>query len=188
VVKSAPLHDIGKVGIPDHILCKPGKLTEQEWAVMRTHCEIGAQAIERAVRDADRSVDFLDIARQVARYHHEKWDGSGYPEGRKGDAIPIPARLMALADVFDALTMRRVYKPPMSVEQAQGIIASEHGRHFDPDVVDAFLTGFADFVAVAQRYQEDGAKPTCRSGNGFGHVPTDLQKNGIPEARSVNCA
>jgi len=153
LVKSAPLHDIGKVGIPDHILLKPGKLTDEEWTIMKTHSVLGAQAIERAVRDAGRSVEFLDIAKQIAHFHHEKWDGSGYPDGLKSDAIPIPARLMAVADVFDALVSRRAYKPPMPFEQAQDIIAGERGRHFDPDVVDAFLAGFDDHVAVARRYQ-----------------------------------
>ena len=154
LTKSAPLHDIGKVGIPDHILLKPGKLTDEEWTIMKTHSLLGATAIERAVRNADRRLDFLDMAMQIAHFHHEKWDGSGYPEGLKADAIPIPARLMALADVFDALISRRVYKPPMPLEQARDIIVSERGRHFDPDLVDAFLAGFDDFVAVAERYRE----------------------------------
>ncbi len=154
LVKSAPLHDIGKVGIPDHILLKPGKLTAEELTIMKTHSLVGALAIERAVRKADRSVDFLDMAQQIAHFHHEKWDGSGYPEGRKWDAIPIPARLMALADVFDALISRRAYKPPVPIEQVRDIIVGERGRHFDPDVVDAFLSEFEKFVAVAREYQE----------------------------------
>ncbi|MFA6310429.1 MAG: two-component system response regulator [Sterolibacterium sp.] len=154
VAKSAPLHDIGKVGIPDHILLKPGKLTTAEWAVMKTHAAVGALAIERAVRDADRSVDFLNIARQIARHHHEKWDGSGYPDGLKAEAIPIPARLMALADVFDAIISRRIYKAALPIEQARDIIADERGRHFDPDVVDAFLAGFEIFRAIAEKYRE----------------------------------
>ena len=157
LAKSAPLHDIGKVGVPDHILLKPGKLTDEEMAVMKTHSLLGASAIERAVREADRNVDFLDIARQIAHFHHEKWDGSGYPRGLKGNEIPISARLMALADVFDALISRRVYKAPMPVEQARDIIIGERGSHFDPDVVDAFLAGFAEFVAVARKYQESDA-------------------------------
>ncbi len=154
LAKSAPLHDIGKVGIPDHILLKPGKLTDDEWIIMKGHCLVGALAIQRATRDADGSVDFLDMAKQVARSHHEKWDGSGYPDGLTGDAIPIPARLMALADVFDSLISRRVYKDPMPAEQARDIIAGERGSHFDADIVDAFLAGFAEFVAVAERYRE----------------------------------
>jgi putative two-component system response regulator len=157
LVKSAPLHDIGKVGIPDQILLKPGKLTDDELTIMKTHCQIGAQAIERATREAGGSVDFLDMAKQVARSHHEKWSGSGYPDGLNGDAIPIPARLMALADVFDALISRRVYKAPMPAKQARHIIAGERGNHFDPDVVDAFLAGFAEFEAVAEKYREGDA-------------------------------
>ena len=157
LVKSAPLHDIGKVGIPDHILLKRGKLTAEEWAVMKTHAQQGSVAIKRALRNADRRIDFLDMAVEIAHSHHEKWDGSGYPDGLQGDAIPLSARLMALADVFDALISRRVYKQPMPAEQARDIIAGERGRHFDPDVVEAFLANFNDFVAVAQRYREDDA-------------------------------
>ena len=153
LTKSAPLHDIGKVGIPDHILRKPGKLTDEEWVIMKTHSQMGATAIERALRNADRRIDFLDMAKQISHFHHEKWNGSGYPEGLKADDIPIPARLMALADVFDALISHRVYKPAMPVEQARQLIADERGRHFDPDVVDAFLADFDDFVAVAQKYR-----------------------------------
>jgi putative two-component system response regulator len=154
LTKSAPLHDIGKVGIPDHILLKPGKLTADEWTIMQNHTLLGAQAIERALRNVDRHIDFLDMARQIAHFHHEKWDGSGYPEGRCGDDIPIPARLMALADVFDALVSRRVYKPPIPAEQAREIITAERERHFDPDVVDAFLVAFTDFIDITYTYQD----------------------------------
>lgn len=156
LVKSAPLHDIGKVGIPDHILLKPDKLTPEDWVVMKTHSLLGATAIERAVRNADHRVDFLVMAKQIAHFHHEKWDGSGYPEGLKADDIPIPARLMALADVFDALVSRRIYKTSMSEELARDLIASERGHHFDPDVVDAFLANFDEFVAVSRKYREGG--------------------------------
>ncbi|MGE5492341.1 MAG: two-component system response regulator [Actinomycetota bacterium] len=152
LAKSAPLHDIGKVGIPDHILLKPGKLTPEEWEIMKTHAKLGSEAIEQAERDAAKPVEFLTIAKEIAHFHHERWDGSGYPEGLKGDDIPVSARLMALADVFDALIMRRVYKPPMPYETARDIIAGERGRHFDPDVVDAFLNNFAHFRSVAERY------------------------------------
>jgi len=115
IAKSAPLHDIGKVGIPDHILLKPGRLTPEEWAVMQTHAALGAQAIEQAERDAERSIEFLTYAKEIARHHHERWDGSGYPDRLAGDAIPLSARLMALADVYDALASRRVYKAPLPV-------------------------------------------------------------------------
>lgn len=155
LAKSAPLHDIGKVGIPDHILLKPGKLTEEEWTIMKTHSQVGALAIQSALRDADCSIDFLDIAKQIAHFHHEKWDGSGYPEGLKSQAIPIPARLMALADVFDALISRRVYKAPMSFESARDKIIEGRGSHFDPSIVDAFLATFDDFVIIALKYQDN---------------------------------
>lgn len=158
LTKSAPLHDIGKVGIPDYVLLKHGKLTSEEWEIMKTHSLLGAQAIERAVRHANHSTDFLEIARDIAHFHHEKWDGSGYPEGLKSDAIPVPARLMALADVFDALISRRVYKPAMPAEQARDMIVEGREKHFDPDVVDAFLAGYADFLAITRKYQ-DGIAP-----------------------------
>lgn len=155
LAKSAPLHDIGKVGIPDHILLKPGKLTPEEWVVMKTHAEIGALAIEQAERDASRPVAFLGFAKEIARHHHEKWDGSGYPDGLAGEAIPFSARLMALADVFDALINRRVYKPPMPYAEARDIIVDGRGRHFDPDLVDIFIAGFDTFCSIADRYGED---------------------------------
>jgi putative two-component system response regulator len=154
LAKSAPLHDIGKVGIPDHILLKPGKLTVEEFEIMKTHAKLGSDAIEQAERDAEKPVAFLGVAKEIAHYHHEKWDGSGYPEGLRGDAIPLPARLMALADVFDALISRRVYKEPMTHEQARDIIQRDSGTHFDPDVVAAFLDQFADFQRIAATYAE----------------------------------
>lgn len=153
LTKSAPLHDIGKVGIPDHILLKPGKLTNDEWMIMKTHAELGAQAIERAEKDVDRPVEFLSLAKEIAHWHHEHWDGSGYPDGLAGDAIPISARLMALADVFDALISPRVYKPAMSFDKARGIITEQRDRQFDPDITDAFLTSFDEFVEIAHKYQ-----------------------------------
>jgi putative two-component system response regulator len=152
--KSAPLHDIGKVGIPDHILLKPGKLTPQEWAIMKTHARLGADAIERAERDVAQPIEFLAIAKEIALHHHEKWDGTGYPDGLAGDAIPFPARLMALADVFDAVISRRVYKAPMSFERAREIITGGSGSHFDPDVVAAFESDFPVFCDIAERYRD----------------------------------
>ena len=157
LVKSAPLHDIGKVAIPDHILLKPGKLTAEEWELMKTHAQRGSEAIEQAERDAEQPVEFLALAKEIAHYHHEKWDGSGYPEGLAGDAIPIPARLMALADVFDALISRRVYKPPLPFAEARTLILAERGRHFDPDVVDAFAAVFDQFAVIARRYSDSAA-------------------------------
>ncbi len=155
LTKSAPLHDIGKVGIPDSILLKPGKLTPDEWEIMKTHAKLGSDAIEQAERDVDRLVEFLVLAKDIAHYHHEKWDGSGYPEGLAGDRIPIAARLMALADVFDAMISPRIYKPPMLLEDACTIIIAGRGRHFDPDVTDAFLASFDEFREIAARYIEN---------------------------------
>jgi putative two-component system response regulator len=154
LTKSAPLHDIGKVGIPDHILLKPGSLTPDEWEIMRTHARLGSDAIEQAEADVESPVEFLVLAKEIAHWHHEKWDGSGYPDGLAGDAIPISARLMALADVFDALISQRVYKPAMTYEAARDIIAAGRGKHFDADVVDVFLNGFGDFVAIAESYRD----------------------------------
>ncbi len=155
MARSAPLHDIGKVGIPDHILLKPGKLTSEEWTIMKTHAQLGSEAIEQAERDAEKPVKFLMLAKEITRWHHEKWDGSGYPDGLAGEAIPVSARLMALADVFDALINRRVYKPQMPFEQALEIIAASRGSQFDPDVADAFLAIFDQFQAIAKRYRDN---------------------------------
>jgi putative two-component system response regulator len=154
IAKSAPLHDIGKVGIPDHILLKPGKLTPPEWEIMKTHAALGAEAIDQAERDAARPVAFLRYARQIARHHHERWDGKGYPDGLAGDTIPLAARLMALADVFDALISRRVYKEPFEPAVARRMIVEQRAQQFDPDVCDAFDACFDDFCAIAQRYAD----------------------------------
>jgi putative two-component system response regulator len=150
--KSAPLHDIGKVGIPDSILLKPGKLTPEEFEVMKTHTTLGRDAIVMAEEQLGVPVEFLRLAKEIAYSHQEKWDGSGYPEGLAGDAIPISARLMALADVYDALRSRRVYKEPMSHEVSARIIKDGRGKHFDPDVVDAFLALEGRFQEIADRY------------------------------------
>ena len=158
IVKSAPLHDIGKVGIPDYILLKPGKLTPEEWTIMQTHARLGAEAIEHAEEDAERPVPFLAIAKEIARHHHERWDGSGYPDRLAGEAIPIAARLMALADVFDALISRRVYKDPVSLDGAREMICAGRGTHFDPDVVDAFLADLPQFADIASRYGDEAAE------------------------------
>lgn len=154
LVKSAPLHDIGKVGVPDQILLKPGPLTADEWEIMKTHAKMGSDAIELAEGDAEQAVAFLTLAKEIAHWHHEKWDGSGYPDGLAGDAIPIAARLMALADVFDALTTRRPYKTAMTFEQARGIIVAGCSQHFDPDIAGAFVEIFDEFVAIALQYRE----------------------------------
>jgi putative two-component system response regulator len=154
LVHSAPLHDIGKVGIPDSILLKPGKLTADEWEIMKTHTLLGSEAIERAERDLAKPVNFLAQAKEIARWHHERWDGKGYPDGLSEEAIPISARLMALADVFDALISKRVYKGAFSTNDARQMIAEDRGRRFDPDVTDTFLAGFDAFVAIAENYRD----------------------------------
>lgn len=154
--KSAPMHDIGKVGIPDCILLKPGKLDEAEFDIMKTHTTLGYEAIARAEQGLGHEAPFLRFAKEIALSHQEKWDGSGYPQGLSGDAIPTSARLMALADVYDALISRRVYKPPFSHETALSIIAEGRGRHFDPDVVDAFMAVQEEFRHIAARYADPG--------------------------------
>jgi len=153
--KSAPLHDIGKVGIPDSILLKPGKLTDEEFQQMKTHTLLGVEAIERAEQELGMPVEFLHYAKEIARSHQEKWNGSGYPDGLSGEAIPLSARLMALADVYDALISARVYKPAYPHQQAREMIVAERGRHFDPDVVDAFLAQEEQFLAIAQRWADE---------------------------------
>jgi putative two-component system response regulator len=150
--KSAPLHDIGKVGIPDRILLKPGKLTPDEFEIMKTHTTLGRNAIEHAERSLGTNVEFLTMAKEIALSHQEKWDGSGYPQGLAGETIPISARLMAVADVYDALISRRVYKDPVPHEKAVEIIRAGRGSHFDPDIVDAFIEIGADFQAIARRF------------------------------------
>jgi putative two-component system response regulator len=150
--KSAPLHDIGKVGIPDRILLKPAQFTPEEFEVMKTHTTLGRDAILVAEQHLDLPHSFLRIAREIAYSHQEKWDGSGYPEGLSGDDIPISARLMAVADVYDALISQRIYKEAMPHEQAVAILREGRGTHFDPDVVDAFLEIAEEFRAIAARF------------------------------------
>ena len=169
VVKAAPLHDIGKVGISDNILLKPGRLTPEEFTIMKAHPLIGADAISRAMTLALASMDgdpqevapgafaFLQVAREISLGHHEKWDGSGYPQGLVGDAIPVSARLMALADVFDALVSRRVYKPPMTLDEATAIILEGREKHFDPAVVDVFVAQRQQFAEIAARFPDPEA-------------------------------
>jgi HD-GYP domain-containing protein (c-di-GMP phosphodiesterase class II) len=152
--KSAPLHDIGKVGIPDSILLKPGKLDPDEFEIMKTHTTLGHNAIENAEKQIGMTVDFLACAKEIALNHQEKWDGTGYPRRLIGTAIPISARLMALADVYDALTTRRIYKDAMPHDQAVTIIFEDRGKHFDPDVVDAFLEIKDQFKDISGLYSD----------------------------------
>ena len=152
--KSAPLHDIGKVGIPDAILLKPGKLTAEEFEVMKTHTTLGRDAIAVAEKLIDTPNTFLGYAREIAYSHQEKWDGSGYPAKLKGEAIPLSARLMAVADVYNALISRRVYKPPFPHDEAVSIIRQCKGSHFDPDMVDAFAEVAAEFKAISEVFAD----------------------------------
>lgn len=150
---ASPLHDIGKVGIPDEILLKPGRLTAEEWTVMRTHPRIGGDTL----REVDRQYPgnaFIRTGIDIAECHHERWDGSGYPRGLRGEQIPLVARILALADVYDALTSRRCYKEAFPHEQSRAIIVAESGRHFDPDVVQAFLLREQEFKQVRRFFRD----------------------------------
>lgn len=153
--KSAPLHDIGKVGIPDRILLKPGKLDADEFEIMKTHTTLGRDAIVHAEQELGESIAFLRHAKEIAYSHQEKWDGSGYPQGLSGEAIPLSARLMAVADVYDALISQRVYKPAFSHEQALQIIHDGRGSHFDPDIVDGFERISQTIAQIAQHYSDE---------------------------------
>lgn len=155
--KSAPLHDVGKVATPDAILLKKGKLTPDEWVIMKQHCVYGRNAILQAEKALGEAADasFLRYAAEIAYGHHERWDGSGYPQGVSGDAIPLSARLMAVADVYDALISRRVYKPPFPHEQALAMIVEERGSHFDPDIVDALLHVAGEFASIARNFRDE---------------------------------
>jgi putative two-component system response regulator len=160
--KSAPLHDIGKVGIPDRILLKPGKLTPEEFDIMKTHTTLGRDAIAQAEATLGTKVEFLAMAKDIALFHQEKWDGTGYPAGLRGDAIPIAARLMAVADVYDALISRRVYKGSVTHLEAVTIIQNGRGTHFDPDMVDGFLEIQDEFRAIALMYADCDGELTSK--------------------------
>lgn len=148
MLHASPMHDIGKIGIPDAILLKPGKLTPEEWTIMQTHTTIGGDIL-----NGDSS-DLLRMAREIALSHHEKWDGSGYPLGLVGEAIPLTGRIVALADVFDALTSERPYKKAWTIEDTLQLIRSESGRHFDPQLAALFLQLIPEVLAIRDRYAE----------------------------------
>ena len=150
IFAASPLHDIGKVGIPDSILRKPTQLSDEEWAVMQTHTTIGAETL-RAVNRSNPGNAFVYMGIQIAQSHHERWDGSGYPQGLAGYDIPLPARILALADVYDALTSKRCYKEAYSHEHTRNEILEGRGRHFDPVMVDAFLETEKDFLLIQRR-------------------------------------
>jgi putative two-component system response regulator len=152
--KSAPLHDIGKVGISDDILFKPGRLTEEEFEEMKKHTVYGRDAIAAAERALGVADNFLIFAKEIAYSHQEKWDGSGYPLGLSGEDIPLSARIMALSDVYDALISKRVYKPAFSHEKAKNIICEGRGSHFEPLLVDTFLTIAEDFKNIANQHKD----------------------------------
>lgn len=153
---TSPLHDIGKVGIPDCVLLKPGRLSDREFEIMKTHALLGARTLDAALL-AFPGVKFLEMAREIAATHHERWDGSGYPGGLAGAAIPLSGRIMALADVYDALTSRRVYKAAFTHEIARAMILRDAGGHFDPDIVEAFVRTEEQFIGIQARYAEPHA-------------------------------
>ena len=152
--KSAPLHDIGKVGVPDSILRKPGKLTAEEFNEMKKHTFYGWKAISTAEKILG-SNSFLRYAKNIAYSHHEKWDGTGYPLQLKGESIPLSGRLMAVADVYDALVSKRIYKPSLPHSKAITIIEEERGKHFDPDIIDAFLAQSDEFARISQQISQE---------------------------------
>jgi putative two-component system response regulator len=154
---SVPVYDMGSIGVPDRILLKPGRLTPDEIAIMRTHPTIGYAAIERAEKTLGRTSPRLAIAKDLVLCHQEKWDGSGYPRALAGTDIPVAARIMAIADVYDALISSKVYRDGMSHDKAVQIVFSERGAHFDPDMVDAFIEIQDAFAEIAQRYADTDA-------------------------------
>lgn len=151
---TSPLHDIGKVGVPDSVLLKQGRLTEYEFDIMKLHTVIGARTLQDALNRFP-GAKFLEMARDIAATHHEWFDGHGYPSGLAGEQIPLCGRIVAVADVYDALTSKRVYKPALQHEQAQAMILADSGKHFDPDVVQAFLDCEEEFQSVKRRFAED---------------------------------
>jgi putative two-component system response regulator len=161
---SSPLHDVGKVGIPDGILLKPGRLTGEEVRIMQLHTRIGEQILSTAGSRLSQKT-WLSMAKQIALQHHEKFDGTGYPHGLAGPQIELSARIVALADAYDAITSKRVYKEAYSHEEAKRRILQDTGSHFDPDVVQAFLEAEQEFLAVRKRYEDSSSEDDLSSGN-----------------------
>ncbi|MBK1720857.1 response regulator [Thiocystis violacea] len=155
IAQAAPLHDIGKVAIPDQVLLKPGRLDPDEFAIMKTHAIRGFEILEQARKSMGEDNPLLRFASQITRHHHERWDGSGYPDGLSGNAIPLSARLMAVADVYDAVRSPRPYKPPFSHAETLALVAKGRGSHFDPDIVDAFMALEGEFARIAARLADD---------------------------------
>lgn len=154
VVRSAPLHDVGKINIPDEVLNKPGKLTDEEYEIMKTHTTAGKRIMENAISTVEGD-NYLKEARNMAAYHHERWDGKGYPEGIHGEVIPLSARIMAVADVFDALTSPRVYKPAFPLEKALAILEEGKGTQFDPKCVEVFMDALPEVKVILKKYNKD---------------------------------
>ena len=154
VVRSAPLHDVGKINIPDSVLNKPGKLTDEEYAIIKTHTTAGKMIMEKAISTVEGE-NYLKEARNMAAYHHERWDGKGYPEGLHGEVIPLAARIMAVADVFDALASPRVYKPAFPLDKALSIIQEGSGTQFDPKCVEVFMEALPEVKEVLKKYTEN---------------------------------
>lgn len=152
--RAAPMHDVGKVGVPDHVLCKPDKLTPDEYRAMQRHCQIGRDVLQSAMTRTG-PVPLLKMCVEIASSHHERYDGNGYPDGLQGDAIPLSARIIALVDAYDAITSKRRYKPATSHERALEIVRSERGKHFDPDLVEAFLGCADEFDAIRRQHSDE---------------------------------
>ena len=167
MVKASPLHDIGKIGIPDCILLKPERLTKEEFEIIKTHTSIGGEAFQRVINQSlkidsgqtnsekESSLEYLEEAGNIAKHHHERWDGTGYPDGLAGEEIPLSARLMAFADVFDALTTERPYKNAWTMEETMEYMLEQKGKHFDPDVVEAFIKQKANFEKILYTLSDD---------------------------------
>lgn len=157
LIDSLPLYDLGTVGVPDRVLLKPGRLSAEELAIMRTHPKVGFDALVRAEKTLGQTASWLSVAKELVLCHQEKWDGTGYPQGLRGPQIPVTARIVALADVYDALISNKVYKDGVSHDAAVGIIFSERGGHFDPDVVDAFMLVHEQFASIAEHHADTDA-------------------------------
>jgi putative two-component system response regulator len=175
--RSSPLHDIGKVGIPDSVLLKPGRLTPDEFEIMKQHTRIGAETLADATRQTPAG-SFLQMAIDIAHFHHEHFNGGGYPQGLQGAQIPLAARIVAVADVFDALTSKRIYKQAIEPQVARAMIIEQSGRHFDPAVVDAFVARYAEFLDVLCAYTES-CPDICRK------LTSPPGKNGVPIASAA---
>ncbi|SHL81801.1 HD-GYP domain-containing protein, partial [Fibrobacter sp. UWH4] len=170
--RAAPLHDIGKIAVSDLILNKPGKLTDEEFAIMKSHTTEGWKILMKMVKDAGDTIDaeYLNESIDMAHYHHEKWDGSGYPTGIKGEEIPLSARIMAVADVFDALVAERVYKKPFTYEKAMAIITEGAGKHFDPTIVETFTHISEKLYSERTRLDQSGSEASI-------HLDSNVQKS-----------